>query len=275
MQNKNQARATSKRIALTLGAIALVAASAISSPAQATDNTWISGPSLTHVAIAATGATTSNSGFTLSTQTSTFTLTYRGSAGDAGKFAQVNFFDLSAGLSIALTSSPTASSSGCDQQVLGGDSRSCMFKLDGSGSANITATLNGVNSSSAFKYILLSGPNIAQTSPANVAFAVPNTTVKAVAATTKALAGSAAVVRFKFMNGSTAAAGVKATATLKGIGDHLSASGLVSDANGYVWVYVANLGKKRGTTTLTVKVDGSSASATATINWVAGVLAKK
>ena len=259
---------------ITLGAVALATSAAISSPAQATDNTWISGPSLTHVAIAATGAVATSSGFTLSTQTSTFTLTYRGSAGDAGKFAQVNFFDLSAGLSIALTSSPTASSAGCDQQVLGGDSRSCMFKLDGSGSANIVATITGANSSSALKYILLSGPNIAQTSPANVAFAVPNTTVKAVAATTKALAGSAAVVRFKFLNGASAAAGVKATATLKGIGDHLSASGLESDANGYVWVYVADISKKRGTSTVTVKVDGASSAASATIRWVAGTLAK-
>ena len=263
-----------RSITLALGAVALATSAAISSPAQATDNTWISGPSLTHVSIAATGAVATSSGFTLSTQTSSFTLAYRGPAGDAGKFAQVNFFDLSTGLSIALTSSPTASSTGCDQQVLGGDSRSCMFKLDGSGSANINGTLSGVNSSSAFKYLLLSGPNIAQTSPANVAFAVPNTTVKATAATTKALAGGAAVVRFKFLNGSAPAAGVKATATLKGVGDHLSATALVSDDNGMVWVYVADISKKRGTSTVTVNVDGAPSAATATIRWVAGTLAK-
>jgi len=263
-----------RSIALGFGALTLAASALVASPAGATDNTWISGPSLTHVAISATGAVSTSSGFTLSTQTSTFTLTYRGSAGDAGKFAQVNFFDLSSGLAIALTSSPTASSAGCDQQVLGGDSRSCMFKLDGSGSANINGTLSGVTSASAFKYLLLSGPNIAQTSPANVAFAVPNTTIKAITATTKAMAGGAAVVRFRFFNDQTPAADVKANIVLKGIGDHLSASTAVSNAQGYVWVYVANLSKKRGNSNVTITVDGSASSASAAIKWVAGTLAK-
>ena len=262
-----------RSFSLALGAIAFAAASAIASPAQA-DNTWISGPSLTHVGITATGAVTTNSGFTLSTQTSNFTLTYRGSAGDAGKFAQVNFFDLSTGLSVVLSSTPTASSTGCDQQVLGGDSRSCMFKLDGSGSANINGTLAGVTGSSAMKYILLSGPNIAQTSPANIAFATPNTIVKAIITNTKAMIGGAAVVRFRFFNGSVAAPSVKATVALKGRGDHISNTSVTSDANGYAWVYVASLSKKSGTSTITVTVDGTSNKAVANIKWVSGKLGK-
>jgi hypothetical protein len=275
---KNQATTGARRnklrsAAVALGALAMLATTSIASPALA-DNTWISGPILSRVGITATGTVATSSGFTLSTQATTFTLTYRGPAGDAGKFAQVNFFDLSSGMSIALGSTPTASSTGCDQQVLGGDSRSCMFKLDGSGSANITGTLSGVTSSSAFKYLLLSGPNIAQTAPANVAFAVPNTTVKAVTATTKALAGGAAVVRFRFFNALVAAPDVKAVVSIKGIGDHFSSATMTSNAQGYIWVYVANIGKKRGNTTVTVGVDGGASSTTATIRWVAGTLAK-
>jgi len=246
----------------------------VATPAIATDNTWISGPQLSRVAITATGAVATNSGFTLSTQASTFTLTYRGPAGDAGKFAQVNFFDLSTGLNLTLTSSPTASSTGCDQQVLGGDNRSCMFKLDGSGSANINGTFSGLTGSSALKYLLLSGPNIAQSAPANIAFAVPNTTIKAFAATTKALVGGAAVLRFKFLNGTTLAPDVKAVVTVTGISDHVSATSVVSNAQGVAWIYVANLSKKRGNTVVTLQVDGSSSSSSSTIRWVAGTLAK-
>ncbi|MEO0024118.1 MAG: hypothetical protein RL196_559 [Actinomycetota bacterium] len=266
-------RKTIRSVSIAIGAIAFAATSAIASPALA-DNTWISGPTLTRVAISTTGAVATSSGFTLSTQTTSFTLTYRGPAGDAGKFAQVNFFDLSSGLSIALTSTPTASSTGCDQQVLGGDSRSCMFKLDGSGSANINGTLAGVTSASALKYHLLSGPNIAQTGDANIAFAVPNTTVKAVATSVKAMVGGAGVVRFRFFNGKVAAGSVKANVSLKGRGDHLSSTTVTSDSNGYAWVYVASLSKKTGLSTVTVTVDGTANKAVASIKWVTGKLGK-
>ena len=260
-------------VASILGAVALISTLSVT-PASATDNTWISAPSLTHVAISATGAVATNSGFTLSTQTSTFTLTYRGPVGDAGKFAQVNFFDLSSGTTIALASSPSASSTGCDQQVLGGDSKSCMFKLDGSGSANINGTLSGVTSSSAMKYHLLSGPNIAQTGDANITFATPNTTVKAVVSSTKAMVGGAAVLRFRFFNGATAASSVKASVTLKGLGDNLSSATVTSDSNGYAWIYVASLSKKTGSATITVTVDGTANKAIGTIKWVKGTLSK-
>ena len=258
---------------LAIGTAALLAASTIATPAFA-DNTWISGPSLTHLALAAPSAVASSTGFTLSTQASTFTISYRSSAADGGKFAQVNFFDFTEGVGLALASSPTASSTGCDQQVLGGNTHSCMFKLDATGSANITATLSGLTSAAAFKYLLLSGPNITQTQAANVTFSVAKTTVKALSPSIKALIGGAAVLRFRLVDGAVAAPSVRASVSLKGIGDHLSASSVTSDANGNVWVYVANIKKKLGTSTVTLTIEGAATSAKSTIKWVKGTLAK-
>jgi hypothetical protein len=262
-----------RSMAIAAAALTLATSAIVASPAQA-DNTWISGPSLTHVSILATGAVASGNGVTLSTQTTTFTLAYRSSAADSGKFAQVNFFDLTSGLSLAMTSANPASSTGCDQQVLGGNSHSCMFKLDGAGSANVTGVLSGVTASASLKYLLLSGPNIAQTNPANIAFALPRNTVKALAATSKVMAPGAAVLRFRFYDGAAAAASIRATVALTGIGDHISATSVISDSNGYVWVYVANLKKKYGNSTVTLTVDGTANKAVTSIRWVAGTLAK-
>ncbi len=263
-----------RSIALAAAVLTLASGAFAARPALAVDNTWISGPSLTHVSILATGAVASGTGVTLSTQTTTFTLSYRSSAADSGKFAQVNFFDLTSGLTLALTSANPASSAGCDQQVLGGNSHSCMFKLDGTGSADVTGVFGGVTASAALKYQLLSGPNIAQTNPANISFALPHNTVKALAATSKVMAPGAAVLRFRFYDGAVAAASIRATVALSGIGDHISATSVVSDSKGYVWVYVANLKKKFGTSTVTLTVEGTSATAKTTIKWVAGTLAK-
>jgi hypothetical protein len=149
-----------------------------------------------------------------------------------------------------------------------------MFKLDASGSANITASLSGQTSSSAFSYLLLSGPNINQSQPANVSFTVAKTTVKALSPSIKALIGGAAVLRFKFVDGAVAASSVRASVVLKGIGDHISASTVTSDANGNVWVYVANIKKKLGTSTVTLTIEGAATSAKSTIKWVKGTLAK-
>jgi len=260
-----------RSLSLAIGAIAIAAASTSATPALA-DNTWISGPSLSHVAIVAPASVASATGFTLSTQTSTFTLTYRSSAAEGGKFAQVNFFDFSAGLDLALAASPTASSTGCAQQVLGGNTHSCMFKLDANGSADITASLSGSTGASAFKYLLLSGPNIAQTAPANVSFAVASTTLKALTPSIKALRGGAAVLQFRFLDGTLAAPSVRASVVLKGVGDHISATSVTSDANGLVWIYVANLKKKLGTSTVTLTIEGATTTAKSSIKWVKGTL---
>ena len=81
-------------------------------------------------------------------------------------------------------------------------------------------------------------------------------------------------MRFRFYDGAVAAASIRATVALSGIGDHISATSVVSDSKGYVWVYVANLKKKFGTSNVTLTVEGTSATAKTTIKWVAGTLAK-
>jgi hypothetical protein len=254
-------------IALCLAAISLTGTSA----AQA-NTAWISGPSLNSVSLVGIGAAKTGTGYSLSSQASEFTLTYTSSSASAGKFAQVNFFEIASGLQVILTATPMASPTGCEQQVLAGDSHSCMFKLDGNGSAAIKVTLIGTSVSSSFKYILLSGPNIAQTEPGIATFVAPKSAVKAVVASVKALAGGASVVRFKLTDGAKPSVGVKVNVTLKGIGDNLSVNTATSDSKGMVWVYVANTGAKKGTSTVTVAVDGTQAKGSATIKWVSGTL---
>ena len=240
-------------------------------PAQAVTS-WISGPNLNSIGFVSVGATKTGTGVSLSSQASEFTMTYTSSSASAGKFAQVNFFDISSGLQIILTATPMASPTGCEQQVLAGDSHSCMFKLDGNGSAAIKVTLLGTSVASSFKYLLLSGPNIAQTEPGLASFVAPKSTVKAVVSSVKALAGGASVVRFKLTEGAKASVGVKVNVSLKGIGDNLSVTTATSDSKGMVWVYVANTASKKGTSTVTVSVDGTQAKGSATIKWVSGSL---
>jgi len=213
-------------------------------PAQA-NTTWISGPSLSSITFVSVGAARTGTGFSLSSQANDFTMTYTSSSASAGKFAQVNFFDISTGLQVLLTATPMASPAGCEQQVLAGDSHSCMFKLDGNGSAAIKVTLIGTSVAASFKYLLLSGPNIAQTQPGLVSFVAPKSVVKPLVASVKALAGGASVLRFKLTDGAKASVGVKVNVALKGIGDNLSVTTATSDSNGMVWVYVANTGSKR------------------------------
>jgi len=244
----------------------------ISAPTALADSTWISNPTLNSISLTGPGISKTNNGWSVSTQATDFTLTYKGSAGDAGKFAQVNLFELSSGMSIAFNSTPQASPSGCEQQVLAGDSHSCMFKLDGAGGAGIHVTLSGTSLASSFKFILLSGPNIAQTSPATVTFSAPKSAVKPLVATVKAMAGGAAALRFKLLDAGKPAAGVKVSIAFTGIGDNLSSTSAVSDSSGLVWVYLANLKAKHGSSKVTVTVLGTSTKGSASVKWLTGKL---
>jgi len=252
---------------------ALLVASTIAPISAATaDNTWISRTNLSYVSLAAPAAVKTGNNTSLSTQTSTFVLTYKGSASDAGKFAQINIFEVSSGLSITMTSTPTASATGCAQQVLGADSHSCMFALDGSGSAAIPVNLSGVTLSSSFKFILLSGPNMGQTDPAIVSFAAPRSIIKPVVATVKALTGGAALLRFKITENNAAVVGMKADLTKTGLGENLSVSSAASDSQGFIYVYLSNLGAKKGSSVITATIQGTSIKTTATITWLTGKL---
>lgn len=236
------------------------------------DSTWITGPTLSSISFVSVGATKTSSGVSLSSQVSDFTLVYTGGPTSAGKFAQVNFFDVSTGLKLGFASTALASPTGCSQQVLAGDTHSCMFKLDSAGEAAIKVNVVGASTAASFKYLLLSGPNIAQTQPGSASFSDPKCSVKALASSVKALSGGASVLRFKLAEGAVASVGVKVNIKLKGIGDNLSAMNAISDAKGLVWVYVANTSGKKGLSTVTVSVVGTTAKGEATIKWVAGSL---
>ncbi len=264
----NTLRNTFRTVAALIAAIVTFAGV---TPASA-DASWISGPNLNAISFLSVGATKTAGGVSLSSQAADFTIVYTSSSASAGKFAQVNFFEISSGLQILLTATPMASPTGCEQQVLAGDSHSCMFKLDGAGSAAIKVTLIGTSTASSFKYLLLSGPNIAQTQPGIATFIAPKSTVKPVVALVKALAGGASVLKFKLAEGSKASTGVKVAIALKGIGDNLSAATATSDSKGFVWVYVANTSGKKGISTVTVSVIGTAAKGSATVKWVSGTL---
>jgi hypothetical protein len=254
-------------------ALSLVAISALAPVSMASaDNTWINRTSLGSVSLVAPTSMRTGNNTSLSTQISTFALTYKGSPSDAGKFAQINIFNLSSGLTVSLASSPHASASGCDQQVLGSDSHSCMFSLDGSGNAAITVTISGVTLSSSFKYILLSGPNMTQTDPALVSFAAPKSTIKAVASSVKALAGGAALLRFKITENNAAVSGMKADITKTGIGENLSSTSATSDAQGIIYVYLSDLSAKKGNSVITVSIQGTVIKTTGTVVWLTGKL---
>ena len=257
---------------LLLSAGVLLASTLLPITSANADNTWISRTNLAQVTLVAPTATRTGNNTSLSTQTTTFNLTYRGSVGDAGKFAQINMFEVSPGLSITMASTPLPSSTGCSQQVLGADSHSCMFALDGSGSASIAVTLSGVQLSSSFKFILLSGPNMTQTDPAIVSFAAPRSVINPLAATVKALAGSAALVRFKITENGRVVAGMKADIVKSGIGENLSATSATSDASGVIYVYLSDLTGKKGSTVLTLTIQGTNIKTTATVSWLAGKL---
>jgi len=263
-------RFSNKTLLITSGL--LVASTIVPISSASADNTWISRTNISNVTLAAPAAVRTGSNTSLSTQTSSFVLTYKGSASDAGKFAQINIFDVSSGLNITMTGTPTASATGCAQQVLGADTHSCMFALDGSGGAAITVNLSGVTLSSSFKFILLSGPNMGQTDPAVVSFAAPRSTIKPLAATVKALVGGAALIRFKITENNAPVVGMKADLVLSGIGENLSSASGTSDSQGVIYVYLSDLSSKKGTSVLTATIQGTSIKTTSTVSWLTGKL---
>jgi hypothetical protein len=258
-----------RKLAITSSLFLLVATLfPVTSSIATADSTWISRTSLSSVSLVAPAAKKNGYNTSLSTQTTTVALTYKGSASDAGKFAQINLFEVSQGLTISMTGTPKASSSGCEQQVLNGDSHSCMFALDGSGNAAIQLTLSGVSISSSFKYILLSGPNMSQTNPAIVSFAAPRSSIKAVSASVKGSLGGAAIVRFKITEDNVAVADMKVTMSFKGSGENPSALTLTSDSKGQVFFFLSNLSSKKPNTTVTATIQGTNIKANATVIWV-------
>ncbi len=253
--------------------ISALALTLVALPAHAFDNTWITFPNLSAVKVVATNSKTIANGYSFSTQATGFDFAYTAPAGNAGKFSQINIFDVTGSLGMSLAANSVGTSStGCDPQVLSSDTHTCFFRLDGVGKALIHVGLSNVTSAAAFKFKILAGPNIQESGIAQVMFVAPTNKVTALAASSKALAGGAGGVQFKVTQDGKAAAGIRVTVKFTGIGAYLSTAVATSDAKGIVTVYLSNFAKKKGSSVVTVKIDGGTATSKATINWVGGSL---
>lgn len=258
--------------------LSLLAAAALTfsvTPAQAVDNTWITNPQLSAVTLTGSNIKTISGGYIVSTQTTFFDVNYTAPSGNAGKFAQLSFFDFTGpiGLTFAANSSGT-SSVGCDPQVLSSDIHACYFRLDAYGKAKIRGTLTNANAQGAFKFKILAGPNIQQSGVAQVLFAAPTNKVAAVATTSKAMLGGAGLAQFKVTQDGKLTAGIRVAVSFKGVGAYLSTTVATSDSKGLVTVYLSNQKKTKGSSIVTVKIEGGTATAKSTIAWVSGSLGK-
>lgn len=257
-------------IAALTAMLALIAGNLLTNTVARADTIWISEPSLSSISFEGGSATADGTAFF--SQVTSFKLNYTGSAASANKFAQLNMFALSDGLRFDFPSSAHASSSGCDLQVLSGDRNSCMFKLDAQGSASIQVGVVGASIKRSFKYLILSGPNIAQSSVGVGTFVTPVVELRSEAASFKALVGTASVMRFMVYQNGVRAPGIQANVQLTGIGNNLSSKLVSSDRKGILWIYVANTAQKHGSSSVKVTVKGTTTSATSKIQWLSGEL---
>ena len=256
-----------------LATLATLALTLVALPAQAYNNTWIVAPQLSAVKVVATNAKVLATGYALSTQSTGFDFVYTAPAGNGGKFAQINMFDVTGSLGVTLTANASGTSStGCDPQVLSSDTHTCFFRLDGVGKATIHAALSNVTADGAFKFKILAGPNIQESGIAQVLFVAPTNKVTPVSASSKAMLGGAGFSQFKVTQDGKPAAGIRVAVSFKGVGSFLSTTVATSDSKGLVTVYLCNLTKSKGSSVVTVKIDGGTASAKSTIAWVSGSL---
>ena len=240
----------------------------VATPALAIVDTWITSPTLSAVTISGGGAKANGAGYILSTQAQTATLKFTGTAGQAGKFAQINFFDFVGGVGLELVSGPAGvSSTACDQQTLGGNRHTCYFKLDENSIATIPLILSNASTAGHFKYKVLAGPNITESSDGLITFSQPTNKIAPVLLNVRGIAGGPGATQFRVTDRGKAAAGVRVKFTFTGIGENLSAVNAISDKNGLVTVYLTNLKFFRGSAKVTARVVGGHAKAVAFIWW--------
>ena len=251
----------------------IVATLFTSSPALAFDNTWINSPSLSAVKLSGNNIKVMGTGYNISTQSTAFDFEYTGLASFGGRFAQINIFDVTGGVGLALASNSSGTSSvGCDPQVLSSNTHTCFFRLDGNAKAKIRVTVSGSSSQAAFKYKVLAGPNIQESAIAQVNFVTPTNTIKAVTSSAKAMLGGAGAVQFKVLQDGKITPNIRVAVSFKGVGENLSTATAMSNSKGLVTIYLTNLTKKKGTSVVTAQIDGGKAKTTSSIVWVTGKL---
>lgn len=255
-----------RKLLISLTAIAVVLGA---SPALALDDHgWITSPTLSAVTISGGGAKANGAGYLLSTQAQTATLKFTGTAGQAGKFAQINFYDFVGGVGLELVSGPAGvSSTACDHQTLGGNSHTCYFKLDENSIATIPLILSNTTTAGHFKYKVLAGPNITESSDGMISFRTPTNKITPVLKNIRGIAGAAGATQFLITDKGKPSPGVRVKFSFTGIGENLSAINAVSDSKGLVTVYLTNLKFYRGSAKITARVAGGHAKAVAYIWW--------
>lgn len=238
------------------------------SPAMAIDNTWITSPTRFAVSIQGGGAEVTGAGYSISTQAQSVSLKFTGTAAQAGKFAQINFFDFVGGVSLDLVpGNDGPSSSACDRQTLGGNSHTCFFKLDANSTATFPLLLSNMSSAGHFKYKVLAGPNITESTDGIISFVTPKNKIAPVLLNVRGIAGGPGATQFLVTNKGKPSAGVRVKFTFTGVGENLSALNATSDKNGIVTVYLTNLKFYKGSTKITARVIGGREKAVAYIWW--------
>ncbi|MFM7030769.1 MAG: hypothetical protein ACKOWK_06875 [Micrococcales bacterium] len=255
-----------RRVLATL--LVLLLAGIAATPAQAVDNTWITNPSLSAVTLGGTNIVSVGTGFNLSTQANGFSFKYAGAPSQAGRFAQINIFDVAGGVTINLAANVSGSSSvACDPQVLSSDTHTCFFRLDGNAKAEIPVTLSKVSAQAAFKFKILAGPNIQESAISQVNFVSPTNTIAAVAKSVRGPRGGAAIVQFKVTQGNIASPNIRVSVSFTGVGAYLSATSALSDSDGLVTVYLSDLKRAKGKAVISAQIDGGTSAGTSTITW--------
>jgi hypothetical protein len=248
--------------------LAIISLSLGVTPAFAIDNSWITSPTLNAISVTRGGVTGGGSSYAFSTQATEALVHFTGSSDQAGKFAQVNFFEFTGGVDVELQSGTAGvSSSACDHQTLGGNSHTCFFKLDAAAKATFRISFSNATADSHFKLKVLAGPNITESSDALINFVTPTNKIVAVFKDVRGISGGPGVVQFKVTSHGRASAGVKVRFSFKGVGQNLSAVNSVSDGHGLVTVYLTNLKFFRGSAIVKATVVGGTASATSQIWW--------
>jgi len=237
------------------------------SPALAIDNSWITSPTISAVTIQGGGAEPSASGYSVSTQAQSVTLKFTGTAAQAGKFAQVNFFAFVGGVNLDLVAgNDGVSSTACDRQTLGGNSHTCFFKLDANSTATFPLLLSNMSSASQFKYKVLAGPNITESTDGIISFVTPKNKIVPVLQNVRGIAGGPGATQFLVTSKGKPSAGVRVKFSFTGVGENLSAVNATSNKKGIVTVYLTNLKFHRGSAKITAKVVGGQAKAVS-YNW--------
>lgn len=272
-------RPISKLLGALTAALLSLATLAAATPATAADFacsgdvTRVCAP-VTALTFAANGVETpvtigkdGNGQLALSTDARDVTVKLTSSASMAGRFVHVQFFDLSAGLSMAIAQGNATTKVGCDPGAATGNG--CYIKVGSDGSATFALALSGVTTSSKMR-VQVNGSAGWVSRFAQITFEKPYSVSAVSGESSSAVSGAQVSTTFKVLDASgnpVAATSVKFTST--GVGQ-LSVASALTDSKGLVTVKATLANTTIGTQVITASAstpNGMVAQATTTIKW--------